>query len=115
MRVDFNLSKLATAAFFSREGEAEYDKAREAFDNIYTGLFNDLMSGNINAFSMFTRGDEVNGNQRIFTRSTKQPGYIQVSYMWYKDGEILPVMDSQVNTVSKMLEHAPDRVEIDIC
>lgn len=114
IKVNFNLHDLAIAALRGRdEEEKAYEAASLEHDYIYTSLFKDVMEKKIDAFHLFTRGDRVNGSEQIYHRSTKKDGYMQISYIWWKDGELLPVMDAQVKTATEMIrESSPDNVTI---
>ena len=115
IKVKFNLHDLAIAALRGGdEEEKAYDTASLEHDYIYASLFMDVMERRIDAFHLFTRGDRVNGSEQIYHRSTKKDGYMQISYIWWKDGELLPVMDSQVSTAAEMIrESSPDNVTIE--
>ena len=114
IKVNVNIHDLVIKMFQSADFECpEYDEARQKLEEVYTELYQKLMTGSIDCFWMFTDGDESNGQQRIYTRSIKQPGCVQISYIWYRDGEIIPTMDEQAWTAEEMIrKSSPDNVKI---
>ena len=114
IKVNVNIHDLAVKMFQSPDFECpEYDEAQQKLEEVYTMLYQKLMTGSIDCFWMFTDGDEDNGRQRIYARSIKQPGCIQISYIWYRDGEIIPTMDEQAGTAKEMIrKSSPDNVTI---
>ena len=114
LKINFHLHDLVIAMFQGGEAEEkQLEAAEQEHRRIYTNLFDDVMSGRIDAFSIYTRGDSQNGNRQIYHRSPKQAGYMQISYIWYRNGEMIPTMDEQVNTAADMIcKAAPDNVTI---
>ena len=114
IKVNCNLHNLVIAMFRGgEEEERQLEEAEAKHNRIYTDLFQKVMSGELDAFSIFTRGDEYNGNRQIYHRSPKKPGYMQISYIWYHNGALHPTMDEQVKTAAEMISKAaPDEVTI---
>lgn len=115
IEVNFNLHDLAIAAF--RGGDLEEDAsqaAEEKHAEIFRKLYDDLIANRIDCFRIFTNGNRINGNERIFHRSPKQAGYIQVSFIWWRNGEMLPTMDEQAGNFDKMLSSCPDNVTVEV-
>ena len=111
MEINYNLSALAVAML--RGGDAEqaaYDEASARHDKIYTELFDKVINGQLDGFTV-DQGDRF----QIYHLSTKAPKTMQVSYFWIKDGEPIPTMDIQIKSgdYKKLLrEAAPDNVTI---
>ncbi len=111
IEVVFNLHELVLAMF--RGGDAEqaaYDEASAKHDKIYIDLFEKVINGQLDGFTV-DQGDRF----QIYHLSTKQPETMQVSYFWIKDGEPIPTMDIQIHAgdYKKLLrEAAPDNVTI---
>lgn len=111
MEINYNLSALAVAML--RGGDAEqaaYDEASAKHDKIYIDLFNQVITGKLDGFTV-VQGDRF----QIYHLSTKAPKTMQVSYFWIKDGEPIPTMDIQIKSgdYKKLLrEAAPDNVTI---
>lgn len=92
---------------------SEYDEAQRKLEQIYGTLYGDLASGVIDCFWMFTSGDEQNGQQRIYSRSIREPGSVQISYIWYRDGEAIPTMHELARNAKEMIQKSsPDNVTI---
>ena len=106
-KLNLNLHDLVIEMFHGGEKEAEdLEKAEKEQEAIYSRLFTDIMSGRVNAAYTFTSGDETNGRQQIFHKSVKRDGCLQVSYIWYRNGEMIPVMDSQVKTAAELIRES---------
>jgi len=94
-------------------GDAEqdiYNKACEEHDKLYTDLFDKVIAGKLDGFTV-NQGDRF----QIYHLSTKQAETMQVSYFWNRNGEAIPIMDIQIKAgdYKKLLrEAAPDNVTI---
>jgi len=110
-----NLHDLVVAIFHADSEQAEraamdaYRAASDAHDAIYKSLFDDLQTGLIDWF-YYCQGDLT----VIFTRSIKEPGKIQRSTFWDRNGEMIALSDGQYTTAhdANKDQHTPDNVTI---
>lgn len=68
-----------------------YEKLEAHNEAIMKTLFKGLQAGSINGFHLVS-----NKEFKLYHRSTKNPGAIQLSYGFYKDGELIPCGDCQL-------------------
>jgi len=70
----------------------QYDKDIKRNDLIMERLFNDTKAGKIKGFFLVSDKDF-----KAYHRSTKEPGKIQLSSGYYKEGELIPCYDIQMD------------------
>ena len=82
------------------------DRLDAELKGFWNPIINQLLSGEIDGFSY------EKGNTYIFTRSIKEPGKIQKSCFWNRNGEMIALSDIQLAGFS----HAefPDGVHVEV-
>jgi hypothetical protein len=79
------------------------DKESTRNDLIITRLFNDTLSGKIKGFYLIDKT-----HFKAYHRSPKKSGYIQLSVGFYKNGELYPTYDIQLETASDCIKEGYD-------
>lgn len=69
----------------------KYEKLEAHNEAIMKTLFKGLQTGTINGFYLVSDKEF-----KLYHRSTKEAGAIQLSYGFYKDGELIPCGDCQL-------------------
>ncbi len=82
----------------SHGGYRRYDVLSDRNDLIIANLFNRTMAGAIKGF--YLHSESV---FHAYTRSTKEAGRIQYSYGFYRDGELIPCGDVQMETAKDLI------------
>ena len=75
-----------------------YDKIESHNEAIMKKLYTDLTSGSIKGFYLVSDKEF-----KFYHNSAKQPGKIQFSYGFYKDGKLIPCGDCQLETFKDLL------------
>ena len=68
-------------------------------DAIFTRFFDDTLLGKIKGFYLVS-----NESFKAYHRSPKNPGYIQQSVGFYRDGELYPTYDLQFKTAKEAIK-----------
>lgn len=92
-----SLQRLAIHALKTGDCD-EYERMQKKNDDLFENLFNRLKNGTIRVFY-----HEDATHRVAYFRSMKKPGKIMKGYWWKKDGEYIPVSDSQYETIKDLL------------
>lgn len=76
-----------------------YDRDSKRNDLILSRLFNDTMSGTIKGFYLVSDEDF-----KAYHRSPKEDNKIQLSAGFYRDGELIPCYDVQLEDAAAMIK-----------
>lgn len=96
----------------------EVDRLDDAAEQVWSGLFSDIMTGKRSI--LYYDGQEVSRPEyRSFMRyalhrSTKKDGFLQLSVMQYRNGEMIPTSDRQYNSVKDFLLDVPTSATVTI-
>lgn len=91
---------------------SEVDRLDDAAEKLWSNLFYDIMNEKHNI--LYYDGPEViQPKYRSFMRyalhrSTKKAGFLQLSVMEYRNGEMIPTSDRQYNSTSDFLRDVPN-------
>ena len=90
----------ATKRMFNAKGfnYPKLDRDSDRNDAIITRLFNDTMTGIIKGFYLIDETDF-----RAYHRSPKRDVYIQLSYGFYRNGDLIPCGDVQLESARDLL------------
>lgn len=75
-----------------------YDRNHDKNNAIMSELFNRTQRGEIKGFYLISDKDF-----KAYHRSPKEPGKIQLSSGFYKDGELIPCYDTQLETAADLI------------
>lgn len=89
----------ASIKFFMTGNTKSTDKIISRNDSIITELFNRTQSGTIKGFYLVS-----DKNFKAYHRSPKNPGKIQLSVGFYRDGELIPTYDVQMETAKDAIK-----------
>lgn len=74
------------------------DQLTDEQERPYKALYDALVAGKINAFEYYdARRNPASYNRYIVARSTRPGVLVQVSTVWMHDGDMLPMMHSDIN------------------
>ena len=93
-----NLNNAAKRCVWSLGKYKTYEKNDKKNDSIMIQLFNLTAAGTIKGFYLVSDTE-----LKAYHRSPKEPGKIQLSSGYYKDGELIPCYDVQLETARDML------------
>lgn len=91
---------------------SEVERLDDAAEKAWSDLFTDIMTGKHSI--LYYDGQEVTrpGYSRFMRyalhRSTKKDGFLQLSVMEYRNGEMTPTSDRQYNSASDFLRDVPN-------
>lgn len=96
--MQFKIKDLCLASRRAFSGNyKQLDKYTMHNDSIMKKLFNDTLSGQIKGFYLVS-----DTNFKAYHKSTKKPGNIQLSSGYYKDGELIPCYDVQLDSFAAL-------------
>lgn len=97
---------------------SEVECLDDAAEKIWSGLFYDIM--NRKHSILYYDGHEVikpeyhSFMRYALHRSTKKDGFLQMSVMEYRNGEMIPTSDRQYSSVSDFLRDVPNNVNVTV-
>jgi len=88
----YRIKDLTIHSYRCFEGSwTRYEKLEAHNESIMKSLFKDLQAGKIGGFYLVSDKEF-----KLYHRSTKEAGAVQLSYGFYKDGELIPCGDCQL-------------------
>lgn len=92
----------ATLKGFKTGDFTEADNIHQHNNDILTGLYNKLISGEISTFYQRTKDHLI-----IAHLSTREGVQVQVSHNWIKDGQIIPCSHDNINSPEELIKEHP--------
>ena len=105
-----DIDKIIQLVFFDSSDAAhdEADRLREEHTAPFRKMYEELITGKIDSFDFM-----LNETWYIAARSTRPGVLVQVSVIWLKDGEIIPISHKNVNNFHDLEEFIqPEITEI---
>lgn len=94
------------------------DLLDDAAEKVWSGLFNDILTGKSNILyydgQTVTRPGYNSFMRYALHRSTKKAGFLQLSVMEYRNGEMIPTSDRQYNSVSEFIYDTPTNATVTV-
>lgn len=119
MQITINKAQKEMRIQAFRSGDfTEVDRLDDAAEQVWSGLFSDIMNGK-NSILYYDGQSVTRPGYRSFMRyalhrSTKNAGFLQLSVMQYRNGEMIPTSDRQYNNVSDFLRDTPNNATVTI-
>lgn len=99
--MQYRIKNLHDAAIRSLKADyPDYDRDSARNDLIITRLFNDTQNGIIKGFYLVS-----DKTFKAYHKSPKEAGKIQLSSGFYRNGELIPCSDAQLETAADLIKY----------